>query len=101
MGTIKKDCCGKHNNCADSTPASCIPVETDFPQWSELFGKECVSLEDVLSDLYKQVTVIREAIDLKELGDQCKSCIDYGVNNSSELTVNRVLKVFERKICQS
>ncbi len=57
-----------------------------FPHGLNLFQKRvCQFLEDVLSDLYKQVTAIREAIDLKELGDQCKSCIDYGVNNCYEL----------------
>ena len=95
----KKPCCGKHNNCAESIDSNCIALEMEVPQWSGLNSKQCVTLEDVIEDIYDVLTEIRKSIDLKDLGAYCKECIDYGVEDREDLTVNRVLYALERKIC--
>ena len=62
-------------------------------------SKQCVTLEDVIEDIYDVLTDIRKSIDLKDLGAYCKECIDYGAEDKEDLTVNRVLYALERKIC--
>ena len=93
-------CCDEHINCGEVVDAGCVTIDTvRFPQWSDNHKKKCVTLHDIISELYKTVTDIRESIDISDVGDVCKDCIDYGVNEKSELTVGRVLYALEQKVC--
>lgn len=53
---------------------------------------ECVMISDVIEEIYEELTRIREAIDVRDLGESC-------VKVSGDKTVAKVLYALEDKIC--
>lgn len=82
-------------NCSHVVPGACVPYEGDIPEWSELSERrECVTVGEVLEDIYKTLTEIREAIDMRDLGNDCLSV-------DGDKTVARILFALENKVCGS
>ena len=76
-------------------PGACVPYEGDIPEWSELSERrECVTVGEVLEDIYKALTEIRDAIDMRDLGNDCLSV-------DGDKTVAKILFALENKICGS
>lgn len=89
-GDKRKHTCGKKVN------SVCVKYEGTIPENSDLFGEDCVVVEEVLEDLYTQVGDISEGLDLSELG----SCgIDYSPEDPTDLQVNEVLVKHEDLLC--
>ena len=54
------------------TPSTCVPYEGDLPEWSKYKDSdECVMISDVIEEIYEELTRIREAIDVRDLGESC------------------------------
>lgn len=76
-------------------PGACVPYEGEIPEWSELSERrECVTVGEVLEDIYKAITEIRGAIDMRDLGNDCLSV-------DGDKTVAKILFALENKICGS
>jgi hypothetical protein len=85
--------CGKQSlECGDKVYAPCVYVEIDFPLFSEYNEEECVTLDEVLIELYEEVEQIKEDIDI--IGFQ--SCLNYG---STEKTIPNITQKHEDEIC--
>lgn len=83
----------KKYSCSHIIPSACVPYEGDLPEWSKYKGSdECVMISDVIGEIYEELTRIREAIDVRGLGDSC-------VKVSGDKTVAKVLYALEDKIC--
>ena len=98
----KHNCCdsGQHEKCGKDVDAGCVVVEgINPPAWSKHHRERCLSIGEILQDLYDAVSEIKDAIDVTELGTQCETCLDYGVSDKKELTVGRVLYAMENKVC--
>lgn len=82
-------------NCSHVVPGACVPYEGEIPEWSELSERrECVTVGEVLEDIYKAITEIRDAIDMRDLGNDCLSV-------DGDKTVAKILFALENKICGS
>ena len=83
----------KHN-CSHIIPSACVPYEGDLPEWSKYKGSdECVMISDVIEEIYEELTRIREAIDVRDLGNSC-------VNVSGDKTIAKVVYALEDRICR-
>jgi hypothetical protein len=70
-----------------------VPYEGDLPEWSKhKDSDEFVMISDVIEEIYEELTRIREAIDVRDLGESC-------VKVSGDKTVAKVLYALEDKIC--
>ena len=59
-------------SCSHITPSTCVPYEGDLPEWSKhKDSDECVMISDVIEEIYDELTRIREAIDVRDLGESC------------------------------
>lgn len=82
----------KHN-CSHVVPGACVPYEGEIPEWSELSERrECVTVGEVLEDIYKAITEIREAIDVRDIGDDC-------VAIDGDKTIAKAFYALESKVC--
>ena len=64
-----------------------------LPEWSKhKDSDECVMISDVIEEIYDELTRIREAIDVRDLGESC-------VKVSGDKTVAKILYAIEDKIC--
>lgn len=80
-------------NCAHVVPAPCVPYVGKLPEWSELGDKdECVMVSEVLEEIYDELTRIREAIDVRDIGGDC-------FNIDGEKTIAKAVYALETKIC--
>lgn len=83
----------KKYSCLHITPSTCVPYEGDLPEWSKhKDSDECVMISDVIEEIYDELTRIREAIDVRDLGESC-------VKVSGDKTVAKILYAIEDKIC--
>ena len=83
----------KKYNCSHITPSTCVPYEGDLPEWSKYKDSdECVMISDVIEEIYDELTRIREAIDVRDLGESC-------VKINGDKTVSKILYAIEDKIC--
>ena len=51
--------------------ATCIETQIEPPEFSELFEEECLTVEEVLEDLYEISGEIKEEIDLSTITALC------------------------------
>lgn len=82
-----KQRCGAH------TYAPCVKYEKDVPEWSDLYEKSCLDLEQTTEDLYNTVTDIKEETYLSDLGNEC-------ITYTTSPKVKDVLKKYETEICE-
>lgn len=79
--------------CSHVVPAVCVPYEGEVPDWSELSERrDCIMVGEVLEDIYKEITRIREAIDVRDLGNDCLSL-------DGDKTIAKVVYALENKVC--
>ena len=76
--------------CGDKVYAPCVYVEIDFPIFSIFHEEECVTLDEVVEELYKEVDEIKEAINIESFN----SCLEY-----EEKTIPIILQKHEDEIC--
>lgn len=96
------DCsCDPKYNCSSKTGAGCVHYLGELPEWSSLVQcpHDCVLLSDVIEDIYKELTRIRESIDTSNM-NRDSHCIDYGSIKNGELTVKQILFALESRICR-
>ena len=84
----------KHT-CGNKQKAVCVYYDTELPDFSPLKKETCVTVEEVIEDLYKLIKELRDNNDLSSLGT---SCVKYGVDKS-KLTPKLVLAELEKEIC--
>lgn len=84
-------CCGHFKFSGKVIPASCIGKDVDLPEWSAMYGRDCVNVHDMIEELYAEITRITNGIDLTSLGGRC---LDYKLK-----TVAVVLKRMEDALC--
>jgi hypothetical protein len=65
--------CNEHKtSCGDNTfNARCTRYNGEIPTWSELHDQDCNSLEDVVEDLYGEISDIKEQINFSDLTSEC------------------------------
>lgn len=85
----------KHTCGNGKQKAVCVYYDTELPDFSSLKSETCVTVEEVIDDLYKLIKRLREDNDLSSLGG---SCIRYGVDNT-KLTPKLVFAELEKEIC--
>ena len=81
--------------CGAKMYAPCIQYELDIVDWSPLSTEQCVTVEEVIDDLYTHVGDVKEEIDLSLLG---LSCLQY-VPLNQVAKVKDVLLKYETEIC--
>lgn len=93
MGDLKHNCAGKQW-------ATCVHYEGEIPEWSDIdkCKKPCVTVQEVLEDMYKEITRIRESIDTSELARDFH-CIDYDIPEDGKIKVGQALYALESKVC--
>ena len=83
----------KKYNFSHKSPSTCVPYEGDLPEWAKYKDSdECVMVSDVIEEIYEELTRIREAIDVRDLGESC-------VKINGDKTVSKILYAIEDKIC--
>jgi hypothetical protein len=85
MTNQRKDSCSK-------SYAICSVYEGNIPTSSPLTEEECVSVEEVLEDLYSITTDIKEEIDLTNLSFSCLTV-------PSTITPLNVVQLLVNEIC--
>lgn len=81
-------------NCSHVVPGACVPYEGEIPDWSDLSShKGCVTVGEVLEDMYKTLTEIRNAIDVRDIGNDC-------VLVDGEKTIAKAVYALESMICE-
>ena len=55
------------NTCGEKLYAACVFYENDIPEYSSLTADGCYTLEEVVEDLYLNLSEVKEEIDLEEL----------------------------------
>lgn len=87
----------KKLTCGTKQFAPCVYYENpDIPEWSDLAGENCVTLDDTTTDIYHHLDEIYDNIDLTELGNDC---IDYNEEEPGNIKVKEALKKFEELLC--
>ena len=85
------DCCGG-KECAKKVSTACIKAEgLDLPEWSELTGKTCVSLSDIINDWYGILCKLSEETDFRSLGN---SCMKY-----EKKDLYHIIEQFQLRLC--
>ena len=59
------------NTCGDKTYATCVFYKTQLPSWSELLSESCVVTEETTTELYKEVTKLRNKTNFSTLTTTC------------------------------
>lgn len=88
-------CIGKFkpkNTCSKSY-ATCVQYQGTIPEYSELDQEDCLDVEQVIEDIYSEITTLKEDSDLENLRD---GCITYA---SGEIKVNTALENIQTFIC--
>jgi len=88
---------GPKITCGERTEAACVFVEMTllvWPDWSA-FEDTCATAEDLFEELYEQVIVVTDEIDIKDISTDCLT-IAPGV----VLTVKNVIPAQIAKICE-
>lgn len=89
------DCRNKiSNTCISKTYATCVEIETELPEFSEITG--CPDVEQTTSELYELVGEIKNETDLTALGNLC---LEYTLTGG-KIIVKNVLAKFEQIICE-
>ena len=76
--------------CGSITPSECVVYDSDLPSWSELEG--CVTVEESLTEIYKKLTELSEAVQIEDL----PNCIELP---AGEQTLSSVLLGLATEIC--
>lgn len=65
--------CGSNikSNCGKKQYATCTYYETEFPNWSAWYEKDCVTIEDTTEELYDEVTELKAKNDFSSLTTSC------------------------------
>lgn len=84
-------CCGHFKFSGKVIPASCIGKDVELPEWSSLYGRDCINVHDMIEELYAEITRISNSIDLASLGGKCLS---YNLKS-----VGEVLSKMESALC--
>lgn len=67
-----KNCGGTISNmCGTKASAACIEYQTSPPTFSALYGDDCVSVEEAVSDTYQLIKEVRESQDVTSLTNEC------------------------------
>lgn len=85
-------CENRKYHCGDKTPAACTQYDSILPDWVELPKDGCVSVEQALDILFKEVTRLREATDITDYDGTC-------VSIQGDKTIANLVKAMEAKIC--
>lgn len=86
----------KKLTCGNKQYSVCIYHEDPIPEWSDLSGESCVTLQETTTDTYHHLDVIYDNIDLSELG---ADCIDYEEEEPGKIKVKEALKKLEELYC--
>lgn len=84
------------NNCGTKNYATCIEYELPVPEYSPLAEEGCLNLEETTSDIYNQITKVKEQTDLSALGN---SCLEYVLDEDNKIIVKNALIKYEEEIC--
>jgi hypothetical protein len=71
----------------------CVKYEKEVPAWSSLFREGCLDIEQTTEDLYNNISLIKNEIDLSNLGEQC-------LIYPPSYKVKDVLLKYETEICE-
>lgn len=83
-------------NCGNQKQnARCTFYEGDLPEFSEL--EECVTLEETTEEIYETVQIIKDSIDLSELGTDCIDFSEY--KTEKDLKVSEAFMAVENAFC--
>lgn len=85
----------KHT-CAEKNYATCIHYEESIPTFSDLYGEDCVTVEETIDDLYTLLTEVKAEINLSALGDDCITT--YTETEGKVLVKDAILKL-EEELC--
>jgi hypothetical protein len=89
-----KNCGNKiKHTCSEKNYATCVYYELEVPNFSNLVGEDCKTLEETTEDQYDILEGIKSEIDLSDLGEDC---LTYEVTPK---TVKSVLLQYEQEIC--
>lgn len=61
----------KKYECGGKVLASCTFYEGELPEWSKLKDENCVTVEEVLEELYTKVTELSDSCSLKGFNSDC------------------------------
>ncbi len=50
---------------------ACVSYFGSIPDYSELATSECTTIEEIAQDLYENITIVKDEIDLSELENNC------------------------------
>lgn len=81
--------------CGSKVYSACVPYEKEIPEFSELSGEGCITVEDTTEDIYKHLKDLKEEIGLSSLG---QLCLTY-VPNGQVAKVKDILSKYEEEIC--
>lgn len=82
----------RKHRCGTLIKATCVDYEGELP---ERLKDNCLSVEEIIEDIYADLDKIKKGISTEGLGT---NCIKYGV--TTPLSVLDVLKKHEEKICE-
>lgn len=89
-------CRGKiKQTCGVKVFAACVSYEKEVPSYSPLHEEGCLTIEETTEDLYNQVGILREEINISELGQLCLTYVPVG----QVAKVKDVLIKYEQEIC--
>jgi hypothetical protein len=92
-----KNCGSKiKHTCAEKNYATCIYYELDVPNFSSLFGEDCITIEETTNDVYEILEGILESINVSALDD---NCVDYDTPLGQALKIKDVVLQLEQEVC--
>lgn len=92
------------DTCGTKTPASCVYIDTEVPEFSNLYDEPCkLVVEETTEDLYSLIESIKLSIDLKDFD---KGCLDINkvkdpYDNTEKYLVKDILTALKNKVCSS
>lgn len=85
-----KDTCGPKKN------SLCVEYTGIVPEGSELHEEGCLTVHEVIEDLYNSFEEVKEQI---ELGDISDDCIDYDEAENGNVTLTELVKKHHDLLC--
>ena len=82
--------------CGKPTQAECVETQVEVNSQSSLTEEDCLSQEELNTDVYTQLEKLWNESDLEALGELCLS---YTLVGGKKIVKNVLLK-FEEKICE-
>lgn len=86
----------KKLTCGNKQYSVCVYHEDPIPEFSDLSGESCVTLQETTTDTYNHLEIIYDNIDLSDLGDDC---IDYEEEEPGKIKVREAIKKLEELYC--